>query len=250
MRALWCLLLPLLIAALITTCEGPGNGTSESPSGNATGDVQLQYANLRARVLEAQQTFTLNYPAADDATGRAEQRAVAKEYLLHVLADSVFSCWYETKWDYSGTTETPGEGSIACGYFVSTTLKHCGFELDRYTLAQQPASNIIRTLCDPATLKRIGHNNIAALEQHLQAEANGLYILGLDNHVGFVLKNDEGLWMIHSTSSVTPARVVKEKLTASRIVLKSQNYYVANLLDHAQLLDQWILNQTISVVST
>jgi hypothetical protein len=49
-------------------------------------------------------------------------------------------------WDYNGYTNTPKNGVIACGYFVSTTLKHFGFNLNRYDVAKKYSSSIVKTL--------------------------------------------------------------------------------------------------------
>ena len=61
----------------------------------------------------------------------------ASKKLTSFLLDEVINHWYETKWSFEGHTETPKQGTIACGYFVSTTLRDVGFNLNRYKLAQK-----------------------------------------------------------------------------------------------------------------
>ena len=244
MRSLWLLLFPILLAGALSTCQQ----RSTSPTFDLTQHL-TSYDSLRTDMGDKQRWFARVYREADNAAQRQERVKEARNYLNRTMQQQVFDYWYGTDWDYYGTTETPRKGQIACGYFVSTTLLHAGFDLERYKLAQQPASKIIRTLCDENTLKRIGHGNLTGLLQHMEGEPKGIYIIGLDNHVGFVLKDDDGIWMVHSTSSSTARGVVKEKLGESRIVQRSKNYWIANLLDHEALIKKWITHEHINTVT-
>ncbi len=49
-------------------------------------------------------------------------------------------------WDFYGTTTTPREGKIACGYYVTTVLEQAGFHLQRVLLAQQASAYVVQTL--------------------------------------------------------------------------------------------------------
>jgi len=241
--ALWALLLPLLIVA-VANC----NPNQSDASATEALVVQEVYDSLLADNVERMKWFKTVYAEAETEAAKKEKLKEARNYLHRILTEEVYPTWYGTPWDYYGTTETPQNGEIACGYFVSTTLKQVGFKLERFKLAQQPASNIITTLCDASTLKRIGHNNTSALVQHLNASQDGIYILGLDNHVAFVWKEGAQLSIVHSTSSVFPARVIKEPMADSRIVTRSANYYIANFLDNEAILEQWIKQEEIPTV--
>lgn len=46
-----------------------------------------------------------------------------------------------TIWSFEGYMSIPNKGEIACGYFVSITLKYFSVELNRYKLAQQSSIN-------------------------------------------------------------------------------------------------------------
>src|SRR6188474_3208784 len=54
-----------------------------------------------------------------------------KQLLLNNIRDSLFTCWLGTPWDFYGTTQTPGKGKIACGYFVTTLLRDMGASVNR-----------------------------------------------------------------------------------------------------------------------
>jgi hypothetical protein len=72
----------------------------------------------------------------------------ARTYLMKTLKQQIFPSWYGTSWDFNGYTEKPLNGKIACGYFVTTTLKHIGFNLNRYKIAQQDAYTIMKVISE------------------------------------------------------------------------------------------------------
>ncbi len=163
---------------------------------------------------------------------------------LHVfLVDSVFPCWYGTVWDFNGYTDKPGDGLIACGYFVSTPLKHMGFNLNRFKVAQQYSHSIVNTLCtDVHDIQ--GYDKVLP---HLKTSRSGLYIVGLDNHVGFVSIETDGLYFIHS-SYVEPGCVLHEKLESSLVFQYSKRFVIGNFSGNVAILRKWLKNEAIQIV--
>ncbi len=104
----------------------------------------------------------------------AEQNQKLSDLLFVTLIDSIFPAWYDTPWDFNGISNVPGEGEIACGYFVSTTLKHAGFNLNRYKLAQQGANEIATAICGKSNLKRYASSQEIVMDLLAQGEG---YIL-------------------------------------------------------------------------
>jgi hypothetical protein len=118
-----------------------------------------------------------------------------KTYFLDAFENKVFPHWVGTSWDYNGYTNTPGKGKlVACGYFVSTPLKHMGFNLNRFKLAQMYSKKIAETLCTDVT--KYMHKEVMINE--INSRENNLYIVGLDSHVGMILKSNSGTWFVHS----------------------------------------------------
>ncbi|WP_045471112.1 hypothetical protein [Winogradskyella sp. PG-2] len=70
----------------------------------------------------------------------------ASKYIYSKLLNDIVPHWYDTPWDFNGHTSTPNNGEIACGYFVSSTLKHLGFNLNRYKMAQAAGLNEAKLL--------------------------------------------------------------------------------------------------------
>jgi hypothetical protein len=118
-----------------------------------------------------------------------------KAYFLDAFEYDVFPHWVGTTWDYNGYTNVPGEGKlVACGYFVSTPLKHMGFNWNRFKLAQMYSKKIAETLCADVTK----YTNQGEMISEINKRDNNLYIVGLDSHVGMILKSDSGTWFVHS----------------------------------------------------
>jgi hypothetical protein len=59
-----------------------------------------------------------------------------KKDLAYIIDKKLLPYWLGTTWNFNGTTQVPGEGSIACGYFVTTLLRDAGVKLERVKLAQ------------------------------------------------------------------------------------------------------------------
>ena len=77
------------------------------------------------------------------------------DHFTNMMVKELFPYWYRTKWEFSGHTNTPQEGEIACGYYVSTTLKHAGVNVNRYRMAQQSALSAAKTVAGSDTLYRL-----------------------------------------------------------------------------------------------
>jgi hypothetical protein len=149
-------------------------------------------------------------------------------YLESCLKDSVFEYWYDTPWDFYGTTEQPRKGKIACGYFVTTTLKHLGLNIDRVFLAQQASSVLINEVCDESSIKIFTNSRYQKMKQYVSDHDGHIFIAGLDNHVGFIVKEGSEMYFIHS-SGISPHKVVKEKLDDANLLVYSKYHMVGHL---------------------
>ena len=112
------------------------------------------YDDYKNAIAAKQQTWQEYYSVASP---KEQSKIIEKSrnYLNQQIPEHIFDAWYGTKWNFHGTTQTPRQGSIACGYFVTTTLEHAGFKLPRVKMAQQAASVMIKSLCDPRSIKNL-----------------------------------------------------------------------------------------------
>lgn len=147
--------------------------------------------------------------------------------------------WYGTRWSFQGTTQTPGEGSIACGYFVTTVLEDLGVSLDRNGLAQLPSEQMIKDLVSEKDIQRFNHTTINAFINSIKNSGRGLYIVGLDTHTGFVLNDDSGVWFIHASGSF-PFCVVKQEALKAKILAESKYRVLGKLTDNELFMKKYL----------
>lgn len=201
-----------------------------------------RYDSLLSAIELRRQQLATEWAATPDKTTRTQLLADAGAYLTTQLTQHLLPCWYGTPWDFNGHVNRPHTGEIACGYFVSTPLRHMGIQLNRYRVAQQAAAIIVDKLCD----RQQRFRDIDALLAALHAQADDLYIVGLDNHVGFLHKKGEEIAFIHS-SFVAPSCALSEPAADSWVLQSSGLYVVGHLGSNAELLEAWLTGKSVIV---
>lgn len=201
------------------------------------------YNQLLAEI-STQKSKLKSFYQGGDSIKQHKTVSASKTYLYTQLIDNIFPSWYGTEWDYNGYSNQPKKGQIACGYFVTTTLKHIGFNLNRYKLAQQYSHRIVNTLCN--NVKQIGNNDTSKLFNYINSKPNQLYIVGLDNHVGFISKENSGVYFIHS-SYLEPVAVIKEKASVSDALLSSNLFVLGHFSDNDKIIQFWLTQKEINI---
>lgn len=162
-----------------------------------------------------------------------------------IFAESVtgiiIPAWMGTPWDFNGTTEEPGNGKIACGYFVTTVLRDAGVKLNRVKLAQCASSEMIRTLLAPKNIRSFYNGSFKSFYSFIAANGFGLYIVGLDNHTGFIYHDGEEIYFIHS-SFVGANCVQKERALDSWILKESGCHILGRISGDIAVLNSWAQN--------
>jgi hypothetical protein len=173
----------------------------------------------------------------------------ASKYPTQVIVNQLFPHWYGTTWSFEGYDEIPRKSSIACGYFVSTTLVHAGFNLNRYKLAQQAPLPEIKTLHQEE--QPIFFSNVRSLAE-LRNEISetleeGLYIFGTSNHVGYMLHHNKQVYLIHSCYIPPHNHVHAEYLVDSEVIYKPSQISFGKITPNRNLIRQWLMNEVIQV---
>jgi len=222
-------------------------GRAGSPAAAAAKPDPAKYATLDSEVERWRVDLARRHAAATDPAEQAQVLATARA-LLEAALPEMMRCWLGTPWDFNGMATQPGEGKIACGYFVATVLRDAGFQVDRVRLAQQPAELILTTFVPRKALTlRVGAT-YPDFCREVRALEPGIYIVGLDNHVGFLVLTAEGFDFIHSSGS-SPRCVVAEDSDQAHVLQRSRYRVLGNLTTQPELLRQW-LSATPLVVST
>jgi hypothetical protein len=171
----------------------------------------------------------------------------AQRALVASIYDEIIPAWYGTDWDFYGTTEKPKEGKIACGYFVTTVLRDAGVKVQRVSLAQQASENIIKSLTTAPFIKRFRNASIEKFVTEVKNSGAGLYIVGLDIHVGFILHDGAEVWFIHS-SYLEPSEVIREKALESPILSSSKYRVFGKISADNDFILKWLDQTPISTL--
>jgi hypothetical protein len=207
----------------------------------STSHAAPDYESIRTR-LESQRTEL----AKSLDTDRPRTIARARLVLVEAMRDEILPAWNGTAWAMNGTSQVPHEGSIACGYFVSTALLHAGFHVERAKLGQQAATHITKSL---VTLEPIWHSSdqpIVDFVAKLRKGGDGIYLVGLDNHVGFVIVDGDATWFHHAGPGSDGVR--REPAETASFLSTSRYREAAKLFDDA-LVEKWLRGAAIATHS-
>jgi hypothetical protein len=153
------------------------------------------------------------------------------------LINRFLPAWYGTPWDFNGTTRTPGQGVIACGYFITTVLRDAGFLIPRVKWAQLAAEPMILKIAPQA--ERFRNADVPTVEQWLLTQGDGIYAVGLDNHVGFITVQGATVRFVHSNYYQREIGVMADPLKGNNPFAHSRYRVIGKLLDDAMMI-KWL----------
>ena len=161
-----------------------------------------------------------------------------------MLYKQIIPHWIGTKWEFYGETEIPGDSSIACGHFVITTLKHLGVMMeDPHQMATNYSAYMVNSLSD--TSYKV--YKAADIIEIVKRKPDDIWVVGLRNHSGFIVKEQGEVRFVHSSYSM-PAAVVNE-LADSSLTFQGSNIFVAgNLFVGNSLTKKWINKEVVKYV--
>jgi len=200
------------------------------------------YDQLRRSIEERRSAFQERYACADSA-GQARMVDSARAYLFARITLDILPAWHGTRWDFNGTTRTPGQGAIACGYFVNTVLQDAGFRLPRIKWSQMASEPITVKTCH--AIKRFRSRPVSEVEAYLREQGDGLYKVGLDNHVGFIVVRGGTARFVHSSYYHPGSGVMSEPLDGHNPLAHSRYRIVGKLLGDA-MVRAWLSGMDLS----
>lgn len=194
-------------------------------------------------LLDSVEKKRLGFLSAYNAATESEKPTIiqhAQTYLLTTITNDFFAQWYGTEWDFNGTTHEPRKGKIACGYFITTVLEDAGFNIPRTKWAQQASEYYITRMT--ADVKRFSNQSVEKVKEYFLNRPDGLYIAGLDNHVGFVFKSGESVTFTHASYYDPKIGVQTEELNGDNPFAKSGYRVIGRILD-TEMVKKWILGE-------
>ena len=214
----------------------------ESPQAfyRTASDSAVSYATAKADISELRKDLVFQLKE-----GRISLDSVKSVFTTH-LVDRIIPHWYGTPWSFGGHTAEPNQGKIACGYFISTTLRDMGLKLNRYRLAQKsPADEASVISCGKAISQVAEDNPTSALEEIDRLTREGLHFIGFDTgHVGYLLKRKGKLYLIHS-NYLAPRTVCMELLQDSEVFKRFKKFHLVDISHNEILLQHWLENTVV-----
>jgi hypothetical protein len=199
----------------------------------AQAELEAARGNLGARWRAA--------PAEDRAAVEAEAKDALDRGLVALTAP-----WLGTPWDFYGTSEAPGQGKVACGYFVSTLLRDAGVRVERVRLAQQASEYIVKSVAPEGRTARFRQGRVDAVLHWVRAQPERWFVVGLDYHVGLLLRLDDGEVRLCHASVLSPSAAVCED--AQEALAMASGYHVVGALFTPRLVQRWLAGDAVPTV--
>jgi hypothetical protein len=213
----------LLILSVVSSCK------------SQTG--KKEYSAFIEGVIARRNNFYQLYVNSDSVVKDSIIKA-ARDYLVSTISGDIFPYWYGTKWDFNGTTRVPQKGKIACGYFVTNVLEDVGFNIPRAKWAQSASEVFIKKLA-PDNIKRFSDKPVSDVENYLLTTGDGIYLVGLDIHVGFIIVKNKSIEFVHSSYYHPEIGVMKENIRSDN-PLKDSKYRIIGKLMSDEMIIHWI----------
>ena len=211
-----------------------------------------RYGALLEQIAAQRRELGDRYAAARGARARAAIRDEARRFVVGTLVSDIFPAWMgmPSGGGRQATASLPHEPGmyISCSYFLTAALQNVGLLLESRTrFAQAPASWIEHALLPPGgQIYRYGNLSGAELEQRLVGLGDGLYVVGLNIHVGFIVVAGGHARFVHS-SYTPPGTVVDEPVVSSEAIAlsRSKGYWVSPLFKDDRIVEMWLRRQPV-----
>lgn len=200
------------------------------------------YEETKDSIIKTRKAIAAKFLSATNETQKKEALQQARNHFINSLTQSLYPLWEGTSWSFYGNTQTPKNGKIACGYFVTTLLEHTGVKLDRIGLAEIESETMIRKLVVKENIIVYRNTGIEKFIQQIKNQGDGLYLVGLDFHTGFIWCRNQQVYFIHS-SYIGPECVVKETAGQSPILISSRYRVTGKISDDKIFLTKWLLEK-------
>jgi hypothetical protein len=174
--------------------------------------------------------------ASGDERARAAVRDRARSAILFAFDRRIVPAWTGTPWR-----------EVGCSAFVAAVLDDLGFRLRRpRRFAEARALEIQRALAPrDRDLSRFRDLDADRLAAEIARLGDGLYLIGLARHIGFVRVRGGSVDLVHSGRDGS-ADVRRERLELARVVIVSRpsGYWVTPVLTD-DLVDRWLLGRAV-----
>ncbi len=208
------------------------------PETKADSSGTKTYEQLKQDIIARKQQFSADFSSQIDIATK-ENRHELTNYWVHTISNDLYNQWKNTPWDFNGTTTKPQEGSIACGFFVTTILQDMDVKINRTKLAICASSVMMKNLTPHQRIKNLSNLSYPAFNDTLISYGKGVYIIGLDYHTGFIVNDGKEAWFIHS-NYIGRKGVTKELVMYSAALKSSKTRWMISLTGDVDFLRNWL----------
>jgi len=233
-------------------------GLAEAEVRRSKWKVVEMFPTVLSEIRIQQADFRMRWKQAKDGEDRDRIRDQARKFVVKTITRQIFPPWMGTPWhmgedDDAAMPHQKGK-RISCSMFVTAVLQNAGLQLDnRKRWADSRALYIQRSLApDPADLHRFFSVPPDELAKKLRKLEDGLYLIGLNCHVGFIVIQNKKVRFVHSNYVDPEEGVVDEPLEASQAILNSQptGYWVTPIFKDDRLIEFWLEGKPVPIDRT
>ncbi len=197
------------------------------------------YTNVKSNIEKKRIEFNKMYKEAISKNEKELIIKKAQNFLFDSLKKDILPVWLDTPWSFNGQTRTPGTGSIACGYFVVHVLQDMSFRMPS-KMARQPSENIIKNIIGKKNIKIfVNSASMDIIKKWIIKNGEGIYIIGLDIHIGFIINKSNRITFIHSSYYNPPLKVVEQDIMERSPLADSKYRVLGKILDD-KMMKKWI----------
>ncbi len=203
-------------------------------------DIGKSYHFIKKAVSDTKEKIVFNTKNADSVS----------RVFTNALLYRIIPFWEGTAWSFDGHTSKPKIGEIACGYFISTTLQDVGVSVNKYKLAQQSPINEAKSLAINSDVIEVSKGSVLENINEIKAKlSDGIHFIGFDqNHVGYILKEQNRLYLIHS-NYIGAKGVEIEEIEKSDVFSSYDKFYLVPISSNPNFLKNWLENKPINVIT-
>jgi hypothetical protein len=123
-------------------------------------------------------------------------------------------------------------------------MRDLGFRIPRVRWAQLPSESMIKEMTSAGNIKRYRFADIGQIESEIKSWGDGLYVVGMDNHTGFIVNQGGRCQFVHSYFFNWSGGVVSENLDTDN-PLRSSQYRVIGKILTGEMVKKWLLSEPI-----
>jgi hypothetical protein len=230
-HSLWLACVFVVVAA----STGVAFGQAVSRPGHAPSAPQKAYSQLVAEILSTR---------GELAAGQTSSYKLAEQTVIDAVV-GLSGHWLGTRWGLGlPQTREPQVGKINCGTFVGTVLRDAGFNVKVKKLQRQPSQLIIRSFVAGKRVRKFSNKKMEDFLASVREMGPGLFIIGLDFHVGFLVQTDDDLRFIHASFET---ETVVNEAAATAMPITSSRYRVVGKLLTNKNLESWLRGHKVRV---